>query len=97
MTQVEVRREAHLTEIRLAEQKLVRDVTKSVAIAVPVCMLIWLGMVALALAIADWGGSWTAALCIGLVVGAFAGAFFGGWAGALKASHALDAADDHRD
>ena len=97
MTEVEVRREAHLTEIRLAERQLMRDVTRSVAIAVPVCMVIWAGIVILALSIADWGGSWTAAICIGIVVGAFAGAFFGGWAGALKASHALDAADAHRD
>jgi hypothetical protein len=30
-------------------------------------------------------------------VGVLAGAFFGGWAGCLKASHALDAAESDRD
>jgi hypothetical protein len=97
MSQIEVRREAHLTEIQVAERQMMRDVGKAVAIAVPACVVIWIGIVACALAISDWTGSWTAAMCIAVVVGVVAGVFFGGWAGVLRASHALDAADDHRD
>jgi hypothetical protein len=97
MSQIEVRREAHLTEIQIAERQMMRDVGKSVAVAVPACVVIWIGIVACALAISDWTGSWTAAMCIAVVVGVVAGVFFGGWAGVLRASHALDAADDHRD
>src|SRR3990172_6879841 len=81
MSQLEVRPEAHLTQIQLAERHLMRAIGKSLAIAIPVCVVIWIGIVLLALAVADWGGSWASTIAIGAVVGVFAGLFFGIWAG----------------
>jgi hypothetical protein len=97
MSQIEVRREAHLVEIQAAEHKLMRSVGKAVVIAIPICVVIWIGIVLLALELADWSGSWVSTICIGAVVGVFAAMFFGMWAGALIAAHDLDAADSHRD
>ena len=75
---------------------MVVSVAKATAIAVPICIVIWLGIVLLALAAADWPGSWASAIALGAVVGVLAGVFFGGWAGVLTAAHTLDAADAHR-
>jgi hypothetical protein len=93
MTQLEVRPEAQLEPIQLAERKLVKSIIWGVGIAVPLCMLIWIGLVSLALATSIFTGSWGSSLAIGAVVGAFGGAFFGGWAGSLIAAHDLDDAD----
>jgi hypothetical protein len=93
MSQLEVRHEAQLTPIQAAEQKLVVSVAKATAIAIPICIVIWMGIVILALSVADYPGSWASTIAIGGVVGVLAGVFFGGWAGVLTAAHALDSAD----
>jgi hypothetical protein len=97
MAQLEVRREAHLAEIQKAEHTMVVSVAKATAVAVPLCIVIWLGIALLALSAADWPGSWASMIAIGAVVGVFAGVFFGGWAGVLAAAHVLDSAESHRD
>ena len=97
MSQIEVRPGAQLSPIQAAERKLMRSVAKGLAIAVPICIVIWVGIALLALEAADWQGSWASEIAIGVVVGVFAGCFFGGWAGALAAAHDLDAADSHHD
>ena len=97
MAQVEVRQQAELTPIQAAERKLMVSVVKATLIAIPICVVIWIGLVMLALTVADWPGSWASTIAIGAVVGVFAGVFFGGWAGCLAAAHALDSADSHHD
>ena len=97
MSQVEVRRDAHLTQIQIAERKMVRSVAKCLVIAVPICVVIWTGIALLSLEAADWPGSWWSEIAIGVIVGVIAGVFFGGWAGMLMSAHDLDAADSHRD
>ena len=96
MTQVAVRPEAELEPIQVAERKLVKSILVGAAVAIPICIVIWLGIVAIALATSIFTGPWESMLAIGACVGAFAGAFFGGWAGSLIAAHDLDAADSPR-
>jgi hypothetical protein len=93
MSQMEVRPGAELTPIQAAERKLWRSVGKGLVIAIPICVVIWVGIALLALDAADWQGSWASEIAIGAVIGIVAGCFFGGWAGALAAAHDLDAAD----
>jgi len=76
-----------------AERSLWRSAGIGVAIAVPVCAVVWMGLVALALAIADTGVPVLPALGMAAVVGAFAGTFFGGWAGVTLKAEELEAAE----
>ena len=80
---------------RSAEVSLARSAVRGVLIGMPVCAVIWVGIVALGLAMA--GGSWDLlpALGIGAVVGMFSGAFFGGWAGVTAAAEQLEEAERH--
>jgi hypothetical protein len=70
---------------------MLTSVWKASAIAIPICMGIW--VLIMVLAISGDGWPMTIPLVIAAVVGAFAGAFFGGWAGVLAKAHALDEAD----
>ena len=77
---------------RQAERDTLRSVLTKTAIAVPLCMGIWVLIVFIALV----GDGWRLDIPLvvpGLVVGAFAGLFFGGWAGFVAKAHALDEAD----
>jgi hypothetical protein len=76
-----------------AERSLWRSAGVGIAIAVPVCALVWMGLVALALAIADTGVPFLPALAMAAVVGAFAGTFFGGWAGVTLKAEELEEAE----
>jgi hypothetical protein len=76
-----------------AERSLWRAAGIGVAIAVPACALLWMGLVALALAIADTGVPYLPALGMAAVVGMFAGTFFGGWAGVTLKAEELEAAE----
>lgn len=80
-----------LQEELAAERSLMRSVLLGIAIAVPVCMVIWAALVAIAVGGDD--PDWGAWLGMGAGVGAFAGAFFGGWAGFTAKAHLLDEVD----
>lgn len=75
-----------------AEKSVWRAVRWGIAIAVPVCIVIWMIIVALAVGPKD-PEDWAAWLGIGAIVGVFAGAFFGGWAAFTAKAHMLDEAD----
>ena len=77
-----------------AEASLWKSVGIATLIAVPVCIVIWLAIVAIAV-----GGnsdvSWGVWLAVGAIIGLLAGAFFGGLFAFLTKSHILDEADRH--
>jgi hypothetical protein len=77
-----------------AERSLWRTVVIGMVIATPICIAIWLAIVALAV-----GGnsdvSWGLWLSIGAVIGLIAGAFFGGLFAFVTNSHVLDDTDRH--
>jgi S1-C subfamily serine protease len=77
-----------------AERSLWRAVAIGTVIAVPVCVGIWIAIVALAV-----GGnsdvSWGLWLGMGAIIGVVAGAFFGGLFAFVTNSHVLDEADRH--
>jgi hypothetical protein len=66
----------------------------SLFIAVPVCVVIWLAIVAIALG-GDSDVSWGVWLAIGAIVGVIAGVFFGGLFTFVTKSHLLDETDRH--
>jgi hypothetical protein len=82
-----------LEEERSAEMSLIRAVFVGSAIAIPVSILIWVGLVALAVGGNDpeWG-PW---LGIAIGIGILNGVFFGAWAGFVTKAHLLDDVDRH--
>jgi threonine/homoserine/homoserine lactone efflux protein len=83
-----------LVEELAAERSLWHAIIVGMLIAVPICILIWCGIIALAVGPND-PQDWFAWLGIGAVVGVLAGAFFGAWAGFTAKAHLLDDVD-HR-
>ena len=77
-----------------AEASLWKSVGIGVIIAVPVCMGIWIAIVALAVG-GNSGVSWGLWLAMGAIIGLLAGAFFGGLFAFLTNSHLLDETDRH--
>ena len=57
MTQVAVRPEAELEPIQVAERKLVKSILVGAAVAIPICIVIWLGIVALLVAAYNYRGT----------------------------------------
>jgi hypothetical protein len=82
-----------LEEARSAEASLIRAVFVGVAIAVPVSILLWVGLIALAVGGKDpeWG-PW---LGIAIGIGILNGVFFGALAGFVTKAHLLDDVDRH--
>lgn len=62
-------------------------------IATPICIVIWMLIVVLAVGGDD--PAWGAWLGIAAIVGVLAGAFFGGWAAFTMKAHQLDEVDSH--
>jgi len=79
-------------EAQEAEKALWRSVIVWTLIAIPICILIWTGLITLAVGTKD--PEWGAWIGIGIIVGTFAGAFFGGWPAFTAKSHLLDQVDD---
>ncbi len=73
------------------ERSMARAVLVGMAVGIPLGALVWVGLVALALA----GTNWPVGPALGMAagVGAFAGMFFGGWAGVVAWAHTLDDLD----
>ena len=83
-------------EIVAAESHWWRGLLVGIATGIPVCALLWMGLVALAVgvfAVTSWP-VWPA-VGMGAVVGVFAGAFLGGWAGVTACAERLDEAELH--
>jgi hypothetical protein len=81
-----------VTPAQAAEHELLVATVKASLVAVPICVVIWLGLVALALAIAG-SGNFVVVLPMAGGIGIVAGVFFGGWAAFLAKAHLLDEVD----
>ena len=83
-------------EIEAAEAHWWHGMLWGIAIGIPVCTLLWMGLVALALGVvADPGWPVWPAVGMAAVIGVFAGAFLGGWAGVTACAERLDEAELH--
>jgi hypothetical protein len=95
-TEIEVAGQAQvpsrLEQVRAAERDLLVTAVKASLVAIPICVVIWLGLVTIALALAH-SGNFLVVLPMAGGVGIVAGVFFGGWAAFLLKAHALDELD----
>ena len=95
-TEVEVAAEgqvpSRLEQAQAAEHDLLVTAVKASMIAIPICVVIWLGMVSVALALAH-RGNFLVVLPMAGGVRIVAGVFFGGWAAFLAKAHTLDELD----
>jgi hypothetical protein len=83
---------SRLEQARAAERDMLLAVVKASLVAVPICVVIWLGLVTIALALAH-SGNFVVALPMAGGVGVVAGVFFGAWAAFLANAHTLDELD----
>jgi hypothetical protein len=83
--------DAELDQTRDAEHHLARAIVIGIFVAVPICVALWLGLIALALrgATSDLGGP----LILGGGIGVLSGVFFGTWAGFVSTTHTLEELD----
>lgn len=81
-------------ELRAAEASFWRSAVIGVLIGMPVCVVIWTGIVALAMTITGADLDWGVMIIMSVVVGCFAGVFFGGWAGVTVAAGKLEEAEN---
>jgi hypothetical protein len=70
------------------ERSFFRAILIGIVVAIPICIGIWMGVIALGIAGSDQDLG--EALGMAAVVGVFAAVFFGGWAGTVAKAHALD-------
>ena len=82
-----------LEEERSAEVALLRSVFARMAIAIPLSIVIWVGLVALA--VGDKDPDWGPWLGMAAAIGILNGVFFGALAGFITKAHVLDDVDDH--
>jgi hypothetical protein len=82
-----------LEEERSAEASLIRSVFAAAAIAIPLSIGIWVGLVALA--VGDKDPAWGAWLGMAAAIGLLNGVFFGALAGFITKAHVLDDVDQH--
>lgn len=80
-------------EAMAAEKSLWKATIWGTLIATPICIVIWMAIVVLAVGGDD--PDWGAWLGIAAIVGVLAGAFFGGWAAFTVKAHQLDEVDAH--
>jgi Mg/Co/Ni transporter MgtE len=89
---LETRQATRLAAEEVAVKSLVRAVITGCAVAVPLCIAIWIGVVAWA--VGDDGPSWGVWIGMACAVGILAGSFYGGWAGFVAKAHLLDDLDE---
>jgi hypothetical protein len=82
-----------LEEERSAEVSLIRTVFAATAIAIPLSIVIWVGLVALA--VGDKDPEWGPWLGMAAAIGLLNGVFFGALAGFITKAHVLDDVDQH--
>jgi hypothetical protein len=78
---------------RLVEQRLWRKTFKSVALAIPICVVVYCGLMAAAVGTSDSTQGFWIPLAVTVFLGIIAGAFFGGAMAFLRMSDELDAVD----
>jgi hypothetical protein len=78
-------------ELRVEHELLVSSVKLSL-VAIPICVVIWVGLVSLALEMAG-SGNFAVALPMAGGIGILAGVFFGVWAAFLGKAHDLEELD----
>ena len=83
---------SRLERAHAAERSLAVAVLKATLWAVPICVAVWVGLVALALALAH-SGNFVVALPVAGGVGVVAGGFFGMWWGFLVKAHEFEELD----
>jgi hypothetical protein len=83
--------DAPLVPERLAEAHLLHRILVSMAIAIPICVVVFVGLLDAAMALA--GDSVLVPSAMGAGIGVLAGAFFGVWAGFVGSVHELDRED----
>ncbi len=81
-------------ELLKAESSFWRSAIIGVLIGMPVCVVIWTGLVALAMTITGADLDWGVMIIMSIIVGCFAGVFFGGWAGVTIAAEKLEEAEN---
>ena len=74
------------------EHRLLVSAVKMSIVAIPICVAIWVGMVAIALAMAG-SGNFVVTLLMAGGIGVVAGLFFGVWAAFLAKAHELEELD----
>lgn len=82
-------------EVVAAESHWWKGLIVGMAIGVPVCILIWMAIVAIAVGVMGVGWPVWPAVGMGAAVGVFAGMFLGGWAGVTACAERLDEAEFH--
>jgi hypothetical protein len=80
-------------ELQEAEASFWRHAVIGVLIGMPVCAVIWVGIVALAMVVTGTDLDWGVAMIMAVIVGCFAGIFFGGWAGVTISAEKLEEAE----
>jgi hypothetical protein len=80
-------------EERIAERKLWHQTFKGIVIALPICLAIWFGIMALAIYTSDTSQGYWVPLAVVTSVGFMAAVFFGGMAVFLTKAHTLDEID----
>lgn len=75
------------------EKQMVRRIKVSLAVTVPACIVLGIGMVAVALALSDTSTGWIAPLSMAAGIGALAGLFFGVWAGIVLSTGDIEVLD----
>jgi hypothetical protein len=83
--------DAPLAPERLAEAHLAHRILVSMAIAIPICILFFVGLLDVAMSFA--GDSVLVPSAMGAGIGVLAGAFFGVWAGFVGSVAELDRSD----
>ena len=81
-------------ELQAAEASFWRSAIIGVLIGMPVCSVIWIGLVSLAMVVTGAGLDWGVMMIMAVIVGCFAGVFFGGWAGVTVAAEKLEHAEN---
>jgi hypothetical protein len=85
--------DAALREEVLAERSLLDHVVRGIAVAVPVSVVIWVGLIALA--VGNKHPNWAVWLAMATGIGILSGVFFGAWAGFVTQTHRLEELDRH--
>jgi len=80
-------------EERIAERTLWRQTFKGIVIALPICLVIWFAIMALAVYTSDTSQGYWVPLAVVTSVGFMAAVFFGGMAVFLTKAHTLDEID----
>jgi hypothetical protein len=74
-----------------AEHGLARAIIIGTLIATPICVVVWMGLIALA--VSGTGTGLAAPLAMGAGIGVLTGALFGTWAGFVSKTHTFEEFD----